>query len=371
MKILANVNVKFGDGRKYDIEIGSGNTRSVGECAAALSPRAQAFIVTDRNIPPLLLKKLSGGLKAAGIPSHTEILPPGEQVKTLARYGMLLKRITEFDDARDLIVIALGGGVIGDLAGFVAATYKRGVKLIQVPTTLLSCVDSSVGGKTAVDLPAGKNLVGSFYQPQKVVIDIDALSTLPARELRAGYAEVAKTALIFDVKFFEFLEKNYADVLRGSAEHAAEAIRRCCEHKARVVVEDERDVSGRRALLNFGHTFGHAAEAALGYRKLRHGEGVAAGMACAAELSALRGMIKDADVKRVEDHIRAAGLPVAYRGCSPAELLDRMKVDKKFAAGENRFVLLDAIGRASLVRNIPKYEIMAVLNNRTIPAKSK
>lgn len=371
MKILGNVNVKFGDGRKYDIEIGSGNMSSVGGFAATLSPRAQAFIVTDENIPPRFLKKLSGGLKSAGIPSRAEILPPGEKVKTLAWYGKLLKRITEFDDARDLIVIALGGGVIGDLAGFVAATYKRGVKLIQVPTTLLSCVDSSVGGKTAVDLPAGKNLVGSFYQPQKVVIDIDALSTLPERELRAGYAEVAKTALIFDVRFFEYLEDHYPEVLRVSEERVSEAVRRCCEHKARVVVEDERDSSGRRALLNFGHTFGHAAEAALGYRKLRHGEGVAAGMVCAAELSALRGMIKPADVLRVEDHMRAAGLPVAYKGCAAAEMFDRMKVDKKFAAGENRFVLLDAIGRASLVRNIPKHEIMTVLKNRTIPAKSK
>ena len=371
MKILSSVPVRFRDGRSYDIEIGSGNLSSTGNFAANIAPKSQAFIVTDENVAPLCLKKLSASLKNAGIQSHHEILPPGEKVKTLSWYVKLLKRITEFDDARDLIVIALGGGVIGDLAGFVAATYKRGVKLIQVPTTLLSCVDSSVGGKTAVDLPAGKNLVGSFYQPSKVVIDLEALASLPPRELRAGYAEVSKTALIFDLKFFEYLEKNYSSILNVSPEHAAEAVRRCCEHKARVVVKDERDSSGHRALLNFGHTFGHAAEAALGYSKLRHGEGVAAGMLCAAELSVLRGMLKPTDVTRIEDHIKAAGLPVMYKGCSPSEMFDRMKVDKKFAAGENRFVLLNEIGRASLVRNIPKNEIMTVLKKRVVIKSSK
>lgn len=360
-EILHTVPVKLPAGRGYEIEIGVGNSCAIARAVSEISGPAQVFVVTDKNVARLHLEKVMLGLKGKNIQAHNEILHAGERIKNLASYRKLLERITEFDDARDLVVIALGGGVIGDLAGFVAATYKRGTKFIQVPTTLLACVDSSVGGKTAVDLPAGKNLVGAFHQPSKVVIDLELLKTLPPRELRAGYAEVMKTALIFDKKFFAYLEGHGSEILRSSPEPTAHAVKRCCELKAAVVARDERDTLGHRALLNLGHTFGHAAEAALGYSRVRHGEAVAAGMVCAAELSVLRGMLSEKALLRIESHVQAAGLPVKFAGTSPDELLQYMSRDKKFAQGENRFVLFEEIGRAALVKNIPRAQIAAVL----------
>lgn len=365
MKILAKVPVNLPGGRSYDIEIGDGLIGTLGAAVRSVRERAQVLIVTDTNIAALHLDKALRSLKSAKIEAHPEIIPAGEKSKNLRQYAAILERITKFDDARDLVVVALGGGVVGDLAGFTAATYKRGVPFVQVPTSLLACVDSSVGGKTGIDLPAGKNLVGAFHQPGRVIIDLALMRTLPLRELRNGYSEAAKTALIFDKIFFAFLESNIDGILAVEPAKMAEVVRRCCEHKARVVARDERDTLGHRALLNFGHTFGHAAEAALGYKRLLHGEAVAAGMLCAADLSAKRGLITTKDVSRIEAHLAAAGLPAKFPKCDPAEIFEHIKYDKKFAAGKARVVLLKSIGDAALFSDVKLGEIRAAISRRT------
>jgi len=364
MNTPQTVHISLRDTREYDIHIGAGAARDAAAFIKSRWPSARAFVVTDRNVAKLHLDGFTKILKSAKVESRAEVLPAGERVKNLVQFGKLLNSISAADDERGTVVIALGGGVIGDLAGFASASYRRGVPLIQMPTTLLACVDSSVGGKTAVDLPAGKNLAGAFYQPAAVFMELEHLRTLPKRELRAGYAEVVKTALIFSGKFFKYLETHRAAVLAAEPSDMAEVVQRCCRHKADVVVKDERDSKGFRALLNLGHTFGHAAEAALGYSKLRHGEAVAAGIVCAADMSVNLGMLSADNAKTIENHIKGAGLPVYFTGCTANDVFARMKLDKKFAAGENRFVLLEGIGRAALVRNVPRADIMKVLKKR-------
>jgi 3-dehydroquinate synthase len=303
-------------------------------------------IVTNEVVAPLHLAKVKAGLQGAA--RIAEILvPDGEQAKTWPTLDRVFDALLAARIGRDGLIVALGGGVVGDLAGFAAAVYQRGVAYLQVPTTLLAQVDSSVGGKTAINHPRGKNMIGAFHQPRAVIADVAALDTLPARELRAGLAEVIKHAVALDVPFLEWLEQNIGKLVARERDALTYAVRRCIELKADLVAADERE-SGARALLNFGHTFGHAIEAATGYGAWLHGEAIAAGMVMAAELSVRAGLIGRSDAARVKALLASAGLPVAAPAIPPERLMELMAGDKKAAQGKVRFVLLESIGRAAL-----------------------
>jgi len=309
-------------------------------------------IVTNTTVAPLYLRQLSEALRAPGVEVISIVLEDGERYKDWATLNRIYDALLEHRCERKTTLIALGGGVIGDLAGFAAATYMRGIPFIQVPTTLLAQVDSSIGGKTGINHPLGKNMIGAFYQPRLVLADTAVLKTLPLRELSAGLAEVIKHGLIRDEGFVAWLEQYVEKLLACDAEALAHAVRRCCEIKAAVVAEDERE-TGVRALLNFGHTFGHAIESGLGYGKWLHGEAVAAGMVMAADLSRRMGYIAQADVDRVIALLKRARLPVAPPDIAPGRMLELMAVDKKTEAGKLRFVLLDRIGAASVRAGVP------------------
>ena len=330
--------------RSYPIHIGAGLISSA-ELYAPHVVRGSAAIVTNDRVAPLYLSKVG---KALGTARITEIvLPDGEQTKSWQTLNGVFDALLKARCGRDTLIVALGGGVIGDLAGFAAAVYQRGVEFVQVPTTLLAQVDSSVGGKTAINHALGKNMIGAFHQPRAVISDVATLDTLPERELRSGLAEVIKHGFALDASFIEWLESNVEKILEKDREALAYAVRRSCELKARIVAEDERE-SGVRALLNFGHTFGHAIEAGTGYGAWLHGEAVAAGMVMAAELSALMGHLKKTEVARLRDLLQRAGLPVAGPALAPERLMELMELDKKAAKGRTRFVVLEAIGRAAL-----------------------
>jgi 3-dehydroquinate synthase len=330
--------------RAYPIHIGSGLISSAPLYAPHLAGGGAA-VITNPVVAPLYLPAVKKALAGARV---TEIIvPDGEQSKSWQTLNRVFDALLEARLGRDALIVALGGGVIGDLAGFAAAVYQRGVAFVQVPTTLLAQVDSSVGGKTAINHPLGKNMIGAFHQPRAVISDVATLDTLPERELRAGIAEVIKHGLVLDAAFFEWLEANIEKILGKDREALVHAVLRSCELKAHIVAQDERE-SGVRALLNFGHTFGHAVEAATGYGAWLHGEAVAAGMVMAAELSALMGDLRKTEVSRVRELLKRAGLPVAGPAVAPQRLLDLMAVDKKAAGGKTRFVVLEAIGRARL-----------------------
>ncbi|MFH1539009.1 MAG: 3-dehydroquinate synthase [bacterium] len=365
--IARELRVKIGGGRDYPILIGSSLQGELARVARGISPACRLFIVAGRRVADLHLAKWKKPLARTGIRVQTSIIPDGERYKTLATYRRLMGELAGGGDERDTVIAALGGGVVGDIAGFAAATYRRGVPYIQIPTTLLALVDSSVGGKTGVDLPQGKNLAGAFHQPAAVIADLDFLETLPAREFRAGYAEVIKYGAALDEAFFRFLERNHDRIFELDEESLARVVGRCCELKARIVARDERDTAGLRALLNFGHTFAHAFEAAGGYRRYRHGEAVAVGMLCAAELSVAAGPLKASDVERLEDLVARAGLPRAARGLDAREIESRMKHDKKFRAGRTRFVLLEKIGAAYLKSGIRYPDVRPVIRGRLAP----
>jgi len=289
------------------------------------------------------------------------VIPAGESEKNLARFAEILDALAAQRASRDVTVIALGGGVIGDLAGFAAACWMRGVRLVQLPTTLLAMVDSAVGGKTAVDLPAGKNLVGAFHQPSAVFADIDTLATLPERELRAGLAEVVKYGAIFDARFFEWIETNAEALLSRDADALGEAVLRSCKHKIKVVARDETE-RGPRALLNFGHTFGHAIETEAGYGTLLHGEAVAIGMVLAARLSGELGRSPLLDSARLAGLLAHFGLPIELpEGLSAEALLERMRLDKKAVSGQLRLVLWTRLGRAVMADDVPDEALLDVL----------
>jgi len=298
---------------------------------------SDCLVVSNETVAPLYFEKLLPNF--AGREVSNVNLPDGEKYKTVATMQSILDKLVETGANRDTTVVALGGGVVGDIAGFAAACYMRGVDFIQVPTTLLAQVDSSVGGKTGVNHDKGKNLIGAFHQPQIVLIDTATLETLPDRELKAGLAEVIKHGAICDAEFFAWLEANMTALLQRDPEALAHAIRRCCEIKAEVVAEDERE-AGRRAILNFGHTFGHAIEHCQGYGEWLHGEAVAAGMIMAAKLSGL----PDDDVERLANLIASAGLPVEPPTIAAEDWVAAMGLDKKVQGKKLRFVLLDAIG---------------------------
>ena len=304
-----------------------------------------AAIVTNAVVAPLYLSRVRSALGGARV---TEIVvPDGEHTKSWPVLEQIFDGLLAAGCGRDTLLVALGGGVLGDLAGFAAALYQRGIAYLQVPTTLLAQVDSSVGGKTAINHARGKNMIGAFHQPLAVITDVTTLDTLPERELRAGLAEVIKHAVALDLPFTEWLESHIDKLLARERAALTYAVRRCCELKAGIVAADERE-AGVRALLNFGHTFGHAIEAGMGYGSWLHGEAVAAGMVMAAELSQRLNLIGGAEVARVRGLIRKAGLPVAGPAIEPARLIELMAGDKKAARGRLRFVVLEALGRAAL-----------------------
>jgi 3-dehydroquinate synthase len=356
---MQRLDVRLGK-RSYPILVGPGLLGSqaiLAEHAAA----GKLLVVTDDVVGPLWLPRLEQGL--AGRPFETCVLAGGESQKTLGNVAVIIDALVAARLNRDGAVLALGGGVIGDIAGFAAASYQRGIAIVQLPTTLLAQVDSSVGGKTGVNHPGGKNLIGAFHQPSAVITDTDTLSTLPDRQLRAGLAEVVKAALVADAAFFDWLEANLQRLLAKEPAALAEAICRACAIKAAIVAEDEREL-GRRALLNLGHTFGHAIEAGAGYGAVLHGEAVAAGLVLAAELSARLGRLPGAQARRLRELLTAAGLPVDPPRLGAARMLELMSMDKKVKGGAIRLVLLDAIGRATVADDYPRAALETLLEER-------
>jgi 3-dehydroquinate synthase len=353
------VDVALGD-RSYDIVIGRDVLQSLGRRVAALRPGARTAVVTDRNVAKHWLEKTESSLAEAGIATSRVIVEEGEGSKSYSGLEQVGEALIAAKIERNDLVIALGGGVVGDLAGFAAAILRRGVDFVQVPTSLLAQVDSSVGGKTGINSPKGKNLLGAFHQPVLVIADTAVLDTLSPRQFRAGYAEVAKYGVLGDEAFFTWLEANHTEIFAGGAarEHA---IATSCRAKAAIVACDERE-TGERALLNLGHTFGHALEAATGFSdRLFHGEGVAVGMVLAAELSAQLGMIAGSDAARVRRHLAEVGLPTALHdiagftqeGLGDADaLMALMAQDKKVKRGRLTFILLAAVGRAVIAPDV-------------------
>jgi len=355
--------------RRYDILIGPGLLAEAGQRLRPLLRRPRVLVVTDETVARLHLPRLAAGLAAAGIAHDAVVLPPGEGSKDFAHLEQLCQRLIGLGLERSDLIVALGGGVIGDLAGFAAAILLRGVGFVQLPTTLLAQVDSSVGGKTAIDLPQGKNLVGAFHQPRLVLADIETLATLPRRELLAGYAEVVKYGLIDRPDFFAWLETAGPRLLAGDPAALRQAVLTSCAAKAAVVARDETE-SGDRALLNLGHTFGHALEAEAGYgERLLHGEGVAIGLVLAFELSARLGLCPPEDAQRVARHLQAAGLPtdpapLLGRGAEAGRLLQHMRRDKKVADGRITFILARGIGRAVIARDVDPAAVEQFLAER-------
>lgn len=348
-------------GGQYPITIASGRLDSL--AAAIPADATRVALVTNPTIDAIYGDRVRQALAASGKPVFDVMLPDGEQYKTWETLQLIFDAMLRQKCDRRAVIVALGGGVTGDIAGFAAASYMRGIRFVQVPTTLLAQVDSSVGGKTGINHPLGKNMIGAFYQPVAVEIDTDVLRSLPAREISAGLAEVVKYGLILDREFFDWCEQN-AQALRALEPQAmGYAIRRSCELKAWVVSQDERE-SGLRAILNLGHTFGHAIEAGLGYGKWLHGEAVGCGLVQAAELSAEVEGLPRADVERVRQVVAALGCPVQAPDLGEQRWFDLMKVDKKAAAGEIRFVLTPEIGRA-VTRTAPDGAVRAVLS-RTV-----
>jgi 3-dehydroquinate synthase len=354
--------------RAYDIVIGRGLIASLGERIAALRPGAKVAVVTDATVAKRHLAATAAALKSAGIESSAIVVPEGEGSKSYATFETVCEAIVAAHIERGDLVIALGGGVIGDLAGFAAASARRGLDFVQVPTTLLAQVDSSVGGKTGINSRHGKNLVGAFHQPILVVADTALLDTLPKREFRAGYAEVAKFGLLGDAAFFSWLEANWQDIFAGNTarEHA---IAVCCRGKAGIVARDERE-TGERALLNLGHTFGHALEAGAGFSgRLLHGEAVALGTALAFEFSARKGLISEADAARARAHLAAVGLPNYLKdvpGGVPGidALMDLIAQDKKVKRGKLTFILVRGIGQAFVENDVSAAEVRAFLTDK-------
>ena len=356
---MQSLRVALGD-RAYPIHVGPGLLDAPELFAPHLG--ATAAVVTNQRVAPIYLERLTRTLARAGARVVPVVVADGEQYKDWRTLDQVLDAMLAARCDRSVTVVALGGGVIGDLAGFAAAVYQRGVAFLQVPTTLLAQVDSSVGGKTAINHLRGKNMVGAFHQPRAVIADVSTLSTLPERELRAGLAEVIKHGLILDAAFVAWLEQNMGKLLERKAPALSRVVLRSCELKAEVVAADERE-QGLRAVLNFGHTFGHAIETGMGYGAWVHGEAVGAGMVMASELSLRAGLITADDARRARSLVAAAGLPVA----GPAELsadryLELMSVDKKAAGGRIRFILLEAIGRALMRDDIPAELVRTVID---------
>ena len=340
-----SIRIELAD-RSYPILIGSG-VLDEGQSWAGLPRAGTAVVVTNVTVAPLYLARVKRALSVHYARVLEVVLPDGEAYKDWVHLNQVFDHLLAHACDRRTLLVALGGGVIGDMTGFAAACYMRGVPFVQVPTTLLAQVDSSVGGKTAVNHPLGKNMIGAFYQPVRVLCDLDVLRTLPDREYSAGLAEVIKYGPIADAEFFDWIERHMADLMAREPAALAHAVCRSCEIKAWVVGQDERE-SGLRAILNFGHTFGHAIEAGLGYGQWLHGEAVGCGMVLAAELSHRLGRMPGSFVSRLRDLIARAGLPVRAPDLGLARYLELMRVDKKAEDGEIRFVVIEAMGRAGM-----------------------
>jgi 3-dehydroquinate synthase len=359
-------------GRSYDIAIGPGLIDQAGALSRPLLAAPKVTIVSDETVAPLYGARVAASFDKAGIKASTVTVPAGENSKEFGAFGRLVNELLDQRPDRRTTLVALGGGVVGDLTGFAASVLLRGVDFIQVPTTLLAQVDSSVGGKTGINTRHGKNLVGTFYQPRLVLADTDVLDTLPRRELLAGYAEVAKYGLIDDAEFFAWCEANGAAVLSGDAAKRTYAIEQSCLAKARIVAADERETTDLRALLNLGHTFGHALEAETGFSSdLLHGESVGTGMAMAFDLSARLGLCPATDAERVRCHLGAVGLPMRLRAIggdnrrhwSAARLIEHMRGDKKAEGGRLTFVLARGIGKAFVSREVDEAALRGLLDD--------
>ncbi len=362
------VRVPLGE-RAYDIHIGAGMLDQAGALLSPHLKRPRVVIVTDENVYAAQGERLNAGLNAHSIASDFVTLPPGEGTKSFKALENLTSKLLNLGVERDDVVIAFGGGVIGDLTGFSCSMLRRGCGFVQIPTTLLAQVDSAVGGKTAINTPEGKNLVGAFYQPQLVITDVTTLQTLPPRELRAGYAEVVKYGLIADAQFFEWLEANGELLLSGDPEKQIYAVKKSCEAKAALVAADERE-RGARALLNLGHTFGHAFEAALGYSgQILHGEAVALGMSLAFDYAVRLRRCSPADASRVKQHLNKAGLPNDVGdlnvSLSAETLFNYMMQDKKVEQGALTLILADAIGSGVVTKNADIADLNKFLKEKT------
>jgi 3-dehydroquinate synthase len=357
------VNVALG-ARSYEIKIGAGLLSELGQHCAGLNLGSRCAVISDRNVAPKFARAAQLSLKKAGFESILITVPAGETAKSLEVVEHCYDALAKHRLERKSFIVALGGGVVGDLAGFVAATYLRGVAFVQVPTTLLAQVDSSVGGKVGVNLKAGKNLVGAFHQPRLVLCDLDTLRNLPVREFRAGLAEVIKYGIIYDAALFDRLERDLPKLLKRDLATLGDVIARCCEIKAEVVGQDEME-SGLRAILNFGHTIGHAIENISGYGKYLHGEAISIGQVAAAKISAEVIGLPALDAERIAALFRAAGLPTEIRltGIQRKKLLAAMRLDKKVSAGEIKFVLAKKIGETVWGQKVPEPVVQEALNS--------
>jgi 3-dehydroquinate synthase len=355
------VRVDLGE-RSYGIHIGRGILGSVGERLAALGLGARVCVVSTPPVFELFGRQVTGSLSEAGFDVTVEEVPDGEESKSIRTAEHLYDRSLETGLDRTSTFVALGGGVVGDLTGFVAATFMRGVPFVQVPTTLLSMVDSSVGGKVAVNHPKGKNMIGAFHQPRAVLIDTGTLKTLPRRDFVGGVAEIIRYGAACDADFFNYLERNMEALLAGDDDVLRQAIGASCAIKARIVAADERETSGLRATLNYGHTFAHALEAVTGYTAYRHGEAVAIGMAWAARLASDMGICSREDAVRQTALIEAAGLPTSAEGCDPEKIVAAMATDKKAEGGKIRFVLTEKVGSVNIYTDIAHEMLVGIIS---------
>ena len=347
--LAATVRTSSGD---YPVWVGWGLSHTIGERVKTLIDPGAAYVITD-NLVHRHARTVQMSMEAAGVPSHIFVMEAGERHKSLDTLSHIYRWLAERKAERGHLIVAVGGGVVGDVAGYAAATYLRGMPVVQAPTTLVAMMDASVGGKTAVDLPQGKNLVGAFKQPEFVLADVEALSTLPERALVSGWAEAIKHALILDEPLLRVFEENVDAIAALEPETASDALRRSVAIKADVVSRDERETLGIRALLNYGHTTAHALEAVTGYERYLHGEAVSIGMMAAANISNRMGMLSDDDVLRQRSVLEAYGLPLKYRDADPAAMRDAMSMDKKTVGGRVRWVLLDGIGNAVTRSDVP------------------
>jgi 3-dehydroquinate synthase len=347
--------------RSYEIEIARGNLAAAGQFVTSRLPARHAVVITDSHVRQPHAEKAAESLTRAGVRCDTIEVPAGEASKSAEQAEALWNRLVELRADRKTVVVAVGGGVIGDLAGFIAATFSRGLPFIQMPTTLLAHVDSSVGGKVGINLPAAKNLVGAFWQPAGVLIDLDTLATLPDREYRSGLAEVVKYGVILDADFFRYLEEHAAGINARDSAVLEHIVARSCRLKADVVEEDEREETGLRAVLNYGHTFCHAIETVTGYGTYLHGEAVAIGMVCASRLAESLGRVGHDLTQRQERLLQALGLTTAVSGLDQNALLAAMYRDKKSQHGKLRFVLPSRMGHVELVDNVPEASVRQAL----------
>ena len=353
--------------RSYDIIVGPGIIKLLPAFIAKLGIGNSAYIITNARIKNKYGAALNKILKRAGFNARFKTIPDTEKSKSIGKAGLLIKDIAHYDKRRRTFIVAFGGGVIGDLAGFIASIYKRGAPYIQIPTTLLAQVDSAIGGKTGVDLPEAKNLVGAFYQPRLVLSDVGFLKSLPKRQIRAGLAEVIKYGLIKDRVLFYFLERNYRDIIKLNPVSFEYIIERSSRIKAAIVASDEREEKGLRTILNFGHTIGHAIEAASHYKLYNHGEAIALGMLVASDISRSLNLITGNVHKRIENLIKLSGLPSRIKGVGLRNIINAHYRDKKFIGSKNRFVLIKGIGKTKIIENIPLKIIKEAVGKRCAP----